>query len=143
MALNLATVDGYVKGIRTLLQDKVRPYRYSDIQVLVGLNVAFNEGFRVRPDIFIFKNGFRVPQFETVNGDDIPIEAQFRLAFQYGAAAHVLLRDEEDVQDSRANSFDEAFHSLLLGARPSPIHGGTPTPGKASGNKDGGQPPQA
>ena len=142
MSLNLTTVQGFVTDLRSLLQDKVQPYRYSDDALLTGLNLAILEGLRIRPDLFICQYGFYVPSYETVNGDEVPIEPQFRLAFEYGAAAHVLLRDEEDVQDSRANSFNEAFHNLLVGTRITPIQGGTPAPDKAGGSRGGGQPQQ-
>lgn len=131
MTLNLMTVSGFVKGIRGLLQDRRKPYRYSDEAVLAGLNLAMLEGSRVRPDIFICRYGTNVPQFESVNGDNLGIEAKFRLAFEYGAAAHVLLRDQEDVQDQRANTLNENFHNILVGVRPAPVQGGTPTPQEA------------
>lgn len=131
MALNLLSVEGYVKGIRALLLDKVQPYRYSDTALLVALNLAMLEGRRVRPDLFVCRYGNQVPQFEAVSGEEVPIEPQFRVGFEYGAAAHVLLRDEEDVQDQRANNFLDKFHDILTGVRPSPMSGGTPTPNQS------------
>lgn len=142
MPLNLASVDGYVKGIRRLLQDKREPFRYTDNAIIAGLNLSILEAYRIRPDIFICRTGFNVPQYEQPSGDTVPIEMQFRVAIEYGAAAHILLSDEEDVQDSRANSFQEKAHDILVGVRPSPIQGGTPTPDKAAGSKAGAQPPQ-
>lgn len=139
MALDLMTVQGFVKGVRTLLQDKIAPYRYEDTSVLAALNLALLEGLRLRPDLFICRYGIVVPQYEAISGEELPFEAQFRLAFEYGAAAHVLMRDTEDVQDARANTFNDNFHAMLVGVRPSPIHGGTPTPEKTSGTKQGGQ----
>lgn len=126
MALTLSTVQGYVKDVRALLLDKIKPYRYSDTALLAGLNLALLEGRRVRADLFVCRYGNDVPSYEEVSGEEVPIEPQFRLAFVYGIAAHTLLRDEEDVQDARANAFQEMFHSILLGSRPAPIQGGTP-----------------
>lgn len=128
MALNLQTVEGYVQDVRTLLLDRVKPYRYSDTSLIVALNLALLEGRRLRADLFVCRYGNDVPQFQEVSGQVVPIEPQFRLAFAYGIAAHALLRDEEDVQDSRANTFLERFHDMLIGMRPSPIVGGTPSP---------------
>lgn len=127
MAYNLESVEGYVKGARALLLDKVVPYRYSDVAMVVGLNLALQEGRRIRPDLFICRYGVDVPQYEGVSGEIVPVEGQFRNAFLFGIAAQVLLRDEEDVQDARSNNFRDMFESILLGVRQAPMHGGTPT----------------
>lgn len=126
----LGTVQSYVTDARTLILDKVQPYRYSDDDMINGLNLALAEGRRLRPDLFICGYGVDIPQYLAITGETVPIEAQFRLAFVYGIAAHVLLRDEEDVQDSRANSFLNRFQSILVGPRETPVQGGTPAAGK-------------
>jgi hypothetical protein len=128
MALDLGTVQGYVKDVRTLLLDKVQPYRYSDTSLLAALNLALQEGRRLRADLFVCRYGNDVPEYDEVSGEEVPVEKQFRLAFVYGIASHVLLRDEEDVQDARATTFLERFHDMLVGVRPTPVQGGTPTP---------------
>lgn len=128
MPLSLNTVQGYVADIRALLLDKVKPYRYSDVALVAGLNLALLEGRRIRPDLFVTRYGNRVPQFTEVSGEEVPIEEQFRLAFVYGTAGHVLLRDEEDVQDARAKMFTDMMHDLLQGKRPTIIPTGTPPP---------------
>ncbi len=135
MPLNLRTVQGYVTGIRGLLQDTVQPYRYSDNAILAAMNLAFMEGRRLRADIFMHSRHMTVPHYEEVNGDIVPIEDQFRLAFEYGAAAHVLLRDVEDVQDERAASFNAGFHEMLVGIRTPAVTGGTPTPQQAGAKR--------
>lgn len=126
MPLSLNSVQGYVQDIRTLLLDRTKPYRYSDISVVAALNFALQEGSRVRPDLFLRRGRIRLQQFEDVSGEQVDIEQPFRLAFVYGTAAHVLLRDEEDVQDDRANTFLTKFHDVLTGVRPAAIAGGTP-----------------
>jgi hypothetical protein len=131
MSLDLCTVSGYVKDVRVILLDTIQPYRYSDPEILVGLNTALLEARRLRADFFVTRWGNDVPQFEAVDGQDVPIEPQFRMGFVYGIAAHTLLRDDEDVQDNRANSFLDKFHDILVGVRPAPIQGGTPGPGSA------------
>lgn len=139
MALNLMTVEGLIKGARTLLLDKVQPYRYDDPSLVAALNIALLEGRRLRADIFIGnRHAIDVPQFEGVSGEIIPVEAQFRLAFEYGTAGHALLRDQEDVQDERANTFLTAMENILVGVRHTPVTGGTPSPSKAGGSKGGG-----
>lgn len=138
MALNLRSVQGYVKDVRVLLLDKVKPYRYSDISIVAAFNLALDEGSRLRPDLFLSRSKIRVPEYEEVSGEEVPIERQFRQAFVYGIASYVLLRDEEDVQDSRSNTFLERFQSMLLGVRqtPMPPNAGTPTPSGKKGSAE-------
>lgn len=131
---NLMTVAGLIKGARVLLLDKVQPYRYDDTSLIAALNLALLEGRRLRADLFVCRYGIEVPQFEAVSGEPLGVEAQFRLAFEYGTAGHALLRDQEDVQDQRATTFLNAMQDILVGVRPSPVHGGTPTPAKAKGS---------
>jgi hypothetical protein len=111
------------------LLDKVQPYRYSNDEIIVGLNIALQEARRLRADFFVTRFGNEVPYFESVSGEEVPVEPQFRMGFVYGIAAHTILRDDEDVQDQRANAFLDKFHDILVGVRPGPIQGGTPGPG--------------
>ena len=129
MALDLNSVESYVKDARVLLLDTVAPYRYDDTSLIVALTVAMQEGRRLRADLFIHNGHMRVPQFSAVSGEPVPIEDQFRMAFVFGLCAHALLRDAEDVQDVRANMFMAAFQSMLIGVLTPPISGGTPGPG--------------
>jgi len=143
MPPSLMTVEQMIKGVRNLMLDKIRPYRYSDTSLIAALNIALNEARRLRPDVFVQRYGIEVPQYDQVNGEIFPIEAQFRLAIEYGVAGHALLRDEEDIQDARANTFLANFENMLTGRRPRiPIEGGTPSPraAKASaGPPSGGE----
>ena len=136
MSFNLETVQDYVQDARTLLLDKIAPYRYSDPSLLVALNLALLEGRRVRPDLFVYKYGSQVPAYGAVSGEVVPIEPQFRKAFVYGLAAHALARDQEDVQDQRSNTFMSVMMSILTGLGGAPISGGTP----GGGGQQGGGP---
>lgn len=130
----LSSVQDYVTDVRTIILDKVQPFRYPDDSIVEALNIALLEGRRLRADLFVCRYGNDVPHFgPAVSGDIVPIEPQFRLAFIYGIAAHTLLRDEEDVQDQRANTFLERFHDMLVGVRPSAVTGGTPSPEQTKG----------
>lgn len=122
----LNTVQSLIDDVRTLLLDKLQPYRYTDTELLTALNTALLEGRRLRADLYVTRFGNDVPFYGAVSGEQFCIEPQFRLAFVYGVAAHALLRDDEDVQDSRANGFLARFTDTLIGVRPSPIQGGTP-----------------
>src|SRR5437879_6025050 len=98
----LETVGDYVSDARTLLQDTVQPYRYDDPSLLVALNVTLLEARRLRADLFVFHH-HSTDAFTTVDDKEVRIEPPFRLAILYGMVGHALQRDQEDVQDSRAN----------------------------------------
>lgn len=133
MALNLHTVQGLVTGVRVKLQDRVQPYRYSDNAIVSALNIALLQSRGFRPDLFLVPNGgFVVPQYDAPSGQKLPFDAQFRPAFEFGTAAHVLYNDVEDVQDERANSFNNIFHDMLQGKRPNTVQGGTPPAAKSA-----------
>lgn len=126
MSERLATVADYVESIRSLLQDQTVPYRYPDLDILIGFNMMLLDARRVRADLFVKRWGAEVPHYDVIDGEHVPIEPQFRLGFAYGAAAYCLSFDTEDVNDARANSFMQFFHSILLGQAPTPLAGGTP-----------------
>lgn len=130
MTAPLTTVAQYIADTRVLLLDKVQPYRYDDTELVQAFNLALLEGRRLRADLFVTRFGNEVPSYSGVSGDAVPIEPQFRSAFVYGTAAYALLRDEEDVQDTRSNMFLAKMASILTG-RVAPIGGGTPGPGNA------------
>ena len=125
----LDSVESYVREVRTLLLDRRKPYRYSDSEILTALNTSLAEARRLRADLFVYREGNHVPYFTAVSGEVVPIETQFRLAFVYGIAGHVLERDDEDVQDQRANAFNGMFYDLLIGIKPQPLGGGNKGPG--------------
>ena len=125
----LDSVESYVDEVRTLILDKRKPYRYRDEEILAALNSSLSEARRIRADLFVYRHHGRVPYFTSVSGGTVPVEPQFRLAFMYGIAGHVLERDEEDVQDQRANSFKGMFYDLLIGIKPQPLQGGGKGPG--------------
>jgi hypothetical protein len=134
MSFNLQTVQDYITDARTLLLDRTYPYRYGDDSLLVALNLSLLDARRLRSDLFVYRYGNQVPSFESVSGDKVPIEPQFRKAIIYGLVAHALFRDEEDVQDQRANSFLSVMEYQLTGSispkgPAAPIRGGTPAPG--------------
>ena len=132
MADDLYSVEDYITDVRRILLDETSPYRYDDDSLVEALNIAILEVRRLRPDLLVCRYGVHIPRFLAVSGEGVPIEAQFRMALTYGIMAHALLRDEEDVQDARANTFLERFHDMLVGVRPTPITGGTPSPQQAA-----------
>ena len=114
----LETIDDYIDDARTLLQDTISPYRYDDASLIVAMNVTLLEGRRLRADLFVYNRDCGPTGVQTLiakDGTKIFMEEQFRLAFLHGMVAHALERDQEDIQDSRADTFMKIFNALLVG----------------------------
>jgi hypothetical protein len=108
----LATVEDYVSAARVLLQDTIEEFRYSDVDLALGLNLAFIEAKRLRPDMFLSTT---LPNYTVSDSTAVPVDEQYRGAFLYYVVGWAQLRDEEDTQDQRAVSFLNRFTSLLVG----------------------------
>jgi|SRR6516162_11111346 hypothetical protein len=124
MPYELDSVESYILDVRTILLDKTPPYRYSDNSLLVAFNTAMLEARRLRPDMFVYKFGDRMPYYAAITDEHVPIEFQLRLPIVYGTVAHAMLRDEEDVPVQRANSFMIMFQNMLTNVYATPL---TPT----------------
>lgn len=127
------TVEDVIMDARVLLQDQVIPYRYDDFSLLTSLNAMMLEARRLRPDLFLYNENYRyrTPAFTANDDTVIEIEDKFRHAFPYGVVHHALARDQEDVQDERANTMLQTFTAILTGRSLAPIQGGgTPGGGK-------------
>ena len=111
-------VGDYIADARVVLQDTIQSYRYADDQLVTALNLAFLDGKRLRPDLFI--NG-RWEPYPTWTVADIPINTAipmqdtFRQAFVFGCCAHAVARDQEDIQDERSVAHSNTFNAILLG----------------------------
>lgn len=130
---HLETVHDYVRSVRTLLLDKVHPHRYKDHEIVAALNNALLRARTLRADLFLRHHG-RVPAFFEDDDAEVHFEPQFRLGLVYGIAWQVLARDEDDIQDARANSFRAQFEEMLTGKSmgpPAPLQGGSVPPGNA------------
>lgn len=125
----LNSVAAIISDVRTLLLDQVQPYRYEDSELLTALNTSLLEARRLRADLFVVRYGNAVPYYGAVTGEAFCVEPQFRLGFVFGTAAQALLRDDEDVQDSRANTFMGHFREILTGVKPLMMPRGAGTPG--------------
>src|SRR5215469_344549 len=111
--LAYSTVRDYIKDVRVLLQDKIKPFRYEDSSLITALNVTILETRRIRADLFIGQK--ELPQYTEVNDEPVPIEPQFRLAIAHGITAHALKRDQEDIQDARSTAFENVFYHIMVG----------------------------
>jgi hypothetical protein len=111
----LDTVQDYIDRARVLLLDSVVPYRYSDPELVENLNMAILEARKLRPDLLSNYFATTLPDFSTGNlSATVPMDPQYRVALLYYVCGQAQLRDDENVQDSRAALFLNKFVSQLL-----------------------------
>lgn len=111
----LDTVQDYVDRARVLLLDTLAPYRYEDTDLVEALNMGVLEARRLRPELF--RSYFRtsLPDYSTAAMNAaVDIDPQYRVAFVYYVCGQAQLRDDENVQDTRAAQFLNLFTSKLL-----------------------------
>lgn len=123
----LETVADYLAESRILLQDTVAPYRYSDDSIVTGLNMAFYEVSRLRPDL-IQDQAYLVRMQPTQTSLDRPFKTysatlstekvlmptMYRVSLIYYMAGNAQLRDTDDTQDKRAAMFLAKFTAQML-----------------------------
>lgn len=112
----LDTVQHYLTRAREILLDESVPYRYSDQDLVDGLNFAFMEARRLRPELVFGYLRTPVPDFTTsALAAAVPIDVQYRVSFVYYMCGHVQLRDDDETgQESRAAAFLNKFTSQML-----------------------------
>lgn len=110
----LDTVAAYLSEARTLLQDEVVPYRYSDSSLVAALNIGILETRRLRPDLFI-GNNFTVPNYSSAAPTaTVDYDEQYRSALLYYVLGHAQMRDDEGGGDDRAAKFKSMFVTQLM-----------------------------
>lgn len=120
-------VGDYINDVRTLLQDRLQPFRYSTHSLVRALNTVLLEVRRIRPDLMIAYLD-EVPSYHWDGSEDqtieedktnptwvqlVPLEQQFRQAIVHGITGHAFARDQEDIQDERATGFIMTFENML------------------------------
>ena len=112
----LDTVGQYIAEARVLLLDEIVPYRYSDKQLVDGLNIGLMEAKRIRADLFL--PSFAIPYVEssgTITLDaKVPMDPMYRSTLVYYMVGRMQLRDDEPTVDQRAGSFLQKFEQQLL-----------------------------
>lgn len=111
----LDTVSDYLSTARTLLQDTFSgSYRYSDAELVNGLNLALLEMFKLRPDLFIGVT--TVPSYSAAlpAASVTAVDQRYRTAVLYYICGHAHLRDEEQTEDARAGGFMTKFLAQLM-----------------------------
>lgn len=106
-------IQDYINAARFQLQDRqAGSYRYADNDLVQGLAIAFDEAYRIRPDIFI-----RVDEPAIVDQPllttEVPVPRGYQMAFVFYMCGYVSLSDQEDTQDARAAVFLNKFVSQL------------------------------
>lgn len=108
----MQTIAEYVKAARVMLQDNVAAQRYQDEAYILALQLAFDEAYRIRPDMFTkLDDVVLVGVPETTN---VPVPRGYQSAFLYYMCGHVQMQDVEDTQDNRASIFLNKFTAQLL-----------------------------
>lgn len=113
----LSTVANYITETRSVLQDTVVPYRYSDDEIVRSLNMAIQEGRRLRPELFQAYFDLDLPQYTSATpAGVVDIDPMYRMAFLSYIVGWLQLRDQEDTSDQRAATFLGKFVNDLRAA---------------------------
>lgn len=111
----LDTVADYLREARVLLQDGYAPYRYTDQELVDGLNRSLLEVRRIRPDLMIGTFTTTIPTYSPSSPTTaVDFEPMYRTAVLYYVCGNAHMRDEEAIQDSRAAAFLNKFTAQLL-----------------------------
>ena len=105
-------IQDYINAARIQLQDKLEPFRYEDDTLVMALDIAFDEAYRIRPDMFVKEpdpNLIGAPLDTTV----VPAPRGYQMSFVYYMCGWATLSDQEDTQDARAGVFLNKFVSQL------------------------------
>lgn len=111
----LDTVADYLSSARVLLQDTLSPYRYSDAELVNGLNLGLLEARRLRPDLLKSYLKTTPPSYSSGSpSTTVAMDPQYRVALLYYICGQAQLRDDETTQDARATVFLNKFTSQML-----------------------------
>jgi len=113
MTLSLGTVSEFISAARSLLQDTVTEYRYSDDDILQAMNIGLLSARRLRADLFL-DDPTDIPAYTTNDGTAIDFDSQYLPSLLYFVVGYVNLRDQEETQDSRAVALLNKFTSQML-----------------------------
>lgn len=115
----LDTVQDYVTKSRTLLQDLISPYRFSDDELVGNLNAAILDTRRIRPDLFYQYmttpySKTDLPFFVSSNMSEmVDFEPMYRMALVYHMTGYTQLQNNENVDDARGASFLQRWGQIL------------------------------
>lgn len=114
------TVNEFIIGARDILQDNAaEAYRYSDVDIVQGLNLGIAEVVRIRPDLYmrVMRTAAWIPKYTAANKTElVSLDARYRHAVLMFIVGWVQLRDDEATQDQRAAGFVNKFEAYLTSA---------------------------
>lgn len=109
----MQTVQDYITACRIQLQDqRTDAYRYPDTDFQLALDLALDEAYRIRPDMFVDQAAVSIVSQSLSYVPPIP--RGYQSAFMYYMCGHVQLKDMEETQDARASVYLNKFTSQLL-----------------------------
>jgi hypothetical protein len=124
--MQLFLVSDYMGEARTLLQDTVPPYRYTDDVLLTSINAAMLEISRLRPDILMdskyqtrLNPAYNItdnvpPMFTSATETQIvPVGPQYKMAVTFYIAGFTQMIDVEDTTDARGVAFMSMFKAAM------------------------------
>ena len=94
------TIQDVVTSARSILQDKVEPYRYSDPELTEAANFALFNVQKLRPDLFF--GSYPIAASSYTLSDALPIPDIYAPAITAYVSGWAELRDDEYTEDSRA-----------------------------------------
>lgn len=109
------TLGDCIDEARTILQDKVEPYRYSDAELASIFTNACYEIKRLRPDAYI--GGYGVDLTIYTDGDlalEVPFPSTMFQPVVLFMAGFAELRDDEFTVDNRAGTLLRSFAGQLV-----------------------------
>ena len=112
------TIAQALAEARTVLQDKAAPLRYSDADLLEGLNAAIAECRSRRPDLFLGRLRSALPAYTTAdadNGVELPIDDVYFTPVVLYTAGRAELRDDDYAENGRAAMLINQLSQRLLG----------------------------
>jgi hypothetical protein len=124
MAQYYRTVTDYINVARLNLQDAVSPYRYTDDNLLLALNIGLAEIGRIRPDMFLdlkyqrplrkgdTNEGMPSP-YAAVDATLVPVPSKYMSSLDWFINGWTQFLDVTDTQDQRAQAFIAKFQSHL------------------------------
>lgn len=112
------TVAQIIAAARSILQDEVPPYRYSDAALAGYVSEAVTETRRVRPDLFLTTLRDAIPLYTQDNlATEIPLPDEYYSQVVNYVAGRADIREDSFAQDGRAATLITSFGAAVSGRR--------------------------
>jgi hypothetical protein len=94
------TADEVARRVRSLVQDEVTPFRYSDADIIDSINDGLDRMVELRPDYFI-SSSFEPTRITALTD---PLDVPWRLIYPMTlfTTGYMMLRDDKFATDGRA-----------------------------------------